>query len=112
MKLVIAYIRSEKLGEVKVALQKRDIAKLSVTSSLGCGQQGGYEENYRGVIKEVNLLKKIRIEIAVNDNFLDKVIEAITESANTGKMGDGKIFVLPLENVIRIRTGEKGNDAI
>ena len=112
MKLVIAYIRPEKLSEVKAALQERKIAKLSVTSSLGCGQQGGYEENYRGVIKEINLLKKIRIEIAVNDEFLNKVIEAITKSANTGKMGDGKIIVLPIEDVIRIRTGEKGNDAI
>ena len=112
MKLVIAYIRPEKLREVKAALKKRDIAKLSVTNSLGCGQQGGYEENYRGVIKEINLLKKIRIEIAANDEFVEKIIDAITESAHTGKMGDGKIIITPIEDVIRIRTGEKGKKAI
>lgn len=112
MKLIIAYIRPEKLGEVKDALQEREVGKLSVTNSVGCGQQGGYEENYRGVKKEINLLKKVRIEIAVNDEFVDKVIEGIMSVAKTGSPGDGKILIIPLEEVIRIRTDEKGNKAV
>jgi len=112
MKLIIAYIRPEKLNEVKKALADADVAKMSVTNSLGCGQQGGYTETYRGVDMEVNLLKKVRLEIAVNDNFVDPAIKAIIKSAKTGNIGDGKIFVTELTKCIRIRTEEEGKDAI
>ena len=85
---------------------------MSVTNALGCGQQKGYHETYRGADIEVNLLKKVRIEIAVNDDFVQPTVDAIIKGARTGKIGDGKIFVLDLTECIRIRTGEKGNDAI
>ncbi len=112
MKLIIAYIQPEKLNDVKLELTKNEVAKMSVTNSLGCGQQGGFLETYRGVDMEVNLLPKVRLEIAVNDNFADKTIKAIVKGAKTGKIGDGKIFVLDLGQCIRIRTEEKGPDAI
>ncbi len=112
MKLVIAYIRPDKLNDVKRALFEKDIKKLSVTNSLGCGQQGGFHENYRGVELEVSLHKKIRLEIGVNDDFVKPTCDAIIESAKTGSIGDGKIFILPIEECIRIRTDETGNDAI
>ena len=112
MKLIIAYIKPEKLNDVKQELYKNEIIKLSVTNALGCGQQGGYHETYRGVDIEVNLLKKIRLEIAVNDDFVDQTIDAITSAARTGKIGDGKVFVIELAQCIRIRTGESGNVAI
>jgi len=112
MKLVIAYIQPEKLSDVKQALYKAEVFKISVTNALGCGQQKGYKESYRGVMMEVNLLKKVRLEIAVNDNFLKPTIEAIISGARTGNIGDGKIFVLDLPECIRIRTGETGNNAI
>ena len=85
---------------------------MSVTNSLGCGQQKGYHESYRGVDIEVNLLKKVRLEIAVNDEFVQATTEAIIKGARTGEIGDGKIFIVPLEEVIRIRSGESGNEAI
>jgi nitrogen regulatory protein P-II 2 len=85
---------------------------MSVTNSLGCGAQKGYHESYRGIEFDVNLLKKIRLEIAVNQDFLDKTVDTIISAARTGEIGDGKIFVLDLAECIRIRTGEKGKDAI
>ncbi len=112
MKLIIAYIQPEKLNDVKQTLYAAEVYKVSVTTSLGCGQQKGYTETYRGVETEVNLLKKIRLEIAVNDNFVKPTIDAIIKGARTGSIGDGKIFLLPLEDCIRIRTGETGSDAI
>jgi len=112
MKLVIAYIQPEKLDDVKQALFDKNITKMSVTNSLGCGQQMGYQETYRGVRMEVNLLKKTRIEIAVNDPYLEPTIEAIIEGARTGEIGDGKIFVQDLIDCVRIRTGERGGEAI
>jgi nitrogen regulatory protein P-II 1 len=112
MKLGIAYIQPEKLDDVKQSLVESDITKMSVTNSLGCGQQMGYLETYRGVRMEVNLLKKARLEIAVNDEFLEPTIEAIIAGARTGEIGDGKIFVMELADVIRIRTGERGGDAV
>ena len=112
MKLIIAYIQPEKLNDVKQELAKDGIAKMSVTNSLGCGQQGGYHETYRGVDMEVNLLQKVRLEIAVNEDFVDKALNAIIRGAKTGKIGDGKIFVTNLEQFIRIRTEEEGKDAI
>lgn len=112
MKLIIAYVQPQRLNDVKQELFKEDIGKMSVTNALGCGQQMGYTETYRGVGNEVNLLKKIRIEIAVNDEFLDRTIDALSRSARTGEIGDGKIFVVELHNCIRIRSGETGSDAI
>jgi nitrogen regulatory protein P-II 1 len=112
MKLIIAYIQPHKLEDVKKALAQSDIAKMSVTNSLGCGAQMGFEESYRGIKFEVNLLKKVRLEIAVTEPFLEKTVNAIIESARTGEIGDGKIFVLELADCIRIRTGEHGKDAI
>lgn len=112
MKLIIAYIQPHKLQDVKKALYKAEVCKISVTNALGCGEQHGYEESYRGIKFEVNLLKKVRIEIAVNHEFVEKAIEAIIEGAKTEKIGDGKIFVLDLSECIRIRTGERGQKAI
>jgi len=112
MKLITAYIQPHKLNDVKQALYKAEVYKMSVTNSLGCGQQKGYHESYRGVSIEVNLLKKVRLEIAVNENFVEKTINAIVEGARTGQIGDGKIFVTDLLECIRIRTGERGSAAI
>jgi nitrogen regulatory protein P-II 2 len=112
MKLIIAYIQPHKLNDVKQELYKREIYKMSVTNALGCGQQKGYHESYRGVDEEVNLLKKVRLEIAVNDGYVKPTIEGIIKGARTGEIGDGKIFILPLEECIRIRTGETGSAAI
>ncbi len=112
MKLVIAYIQPHKLNDVKKALYAAEVYKMSVTNALGCGQQKGFVEVYRGVQTEVNLLKKVRLEIAVNDNFVQPTVEAIIEGAKSGKIGDGKIFIVPLEECIRIRTEETGGEAI
>ena len=112
MKLIIAYIQPEALTPVKQALYEKEIFKLSVTNALGCGQQKGYHESYRGADVEVNLLKKVRLEIAVNDQYVKQTVDAIVKGARTGKIGDGKIFILDLPDCIRIRTGEKGPDAI
>ena len=112
MKLIIAYIQPHKLNEVKQELYKSEIYKISVSNAMGCGQQKGYSEIYRGVDIEVNLLKKVRIEIGVNDAFVKPTVDAIIKGAQTGEIGDGKIFILPLEECIRIRTGERGSLAI
>jgi nitrogen regulatory protein P-II 1 len=112
MKLIIAYIQPHALNDVKQELYKAEVYKISVTNAMGCGQQKGYIEQYRGVETEVNLLKKVRIEIAVNDTFVQPTIDAIIKGARTGEIGDGKIFVLPVEECIRIRTGETGSAAI
>ena len=112
MKLIIAYIQPEKLNAVKQALYEREVYKISVTNALWCGQQKGYTESYRGVDFEVNLLKKVRIEIAVNDDFVEPTVEGITAGARTGNIGDGKIFITDLPECIRIRTGERGSQAI
>ena len=112
MKLVIAMIQPHKLPDVKKALFDADVHKMTVSNVVGCGQQKGYAETYRGVIQQVNLLKKVKLEIAVNDNFVQPTIDAIISGARSGKIGDGKIFVLDLPQCIRIRTGEKGSEAI
>ena len=112
MKLIIAYIQPEKLNDVKQALYEAEVFKVSVTNALGCGQQKGFSESYRGVIMEVNLLKKVRLEIAVNEDFVRPTIDAIIKGARTGEIGDGKIFVVELAECIRIRTGETGSVAI
>jgi nitrogen regulatory protein P-II 1 len=112
MKLVIAYIQPHALNDVKQELYKAEVFKISITNAMGCGQQMGYTEHYRGVEMEVNLLKKVRIEIAVNDTFVQPTVDAIIRGARSGEIGDGKIFILPVEECIRIRTGETGHAAI
>ena len=112
MKLIIAMIQPHKLPDVKKALFEADVHKMTVTNALGCGQQKGFTETYRGVIHEVNLLKKVRLEIAVNESFVKPTVDAIIKGARSGNIGDGKIFVLDLPECIRIRTGETGKDAI
>lgn len=112
MKLVVAYVQPNKLNDVKQSLSEAQITKMSVTNALGCGQQRGFHESYRGAEVEVNLLKKVRFEIAVNEDYVQPTIDAIIKGAKTGQIGDGKIFVLDLVECIRIRTGERGNAAI
>jgi len=112
MKLITAIIQPEKLPDVKAALFEAEVHKMTVSNVIGCGQQMGFEEHYRGAVTEVNLLKKVRLDIAVNDNFVQRTIDAIIKGARTGKIGDGKIFITNLEECIRIRTGETGHDAI
>ena len=112
MKLIVAMIQPHKLPDVKQALFDAEVYKMTITNALGCGQQKGYTETYRGVVHEVNLLKKVRLEIAVNEDFVQPTIDAIIKGAKTGSIGDGKIFVLDLPECIRIRTEEKGGAAI
>jgi nitrogen regulatory protein P-II 1 len=112
MKLITAYIQPERLTDVKQELYKAQIFKMSITNAMGCGQQKGYHESYRGVDMEVNLLKKVRIEIAVNEDYVNPTVEAIITGARTGNIGDGKIFVTSLDECYRIRTGETGHDAV
>ena len=112
MKLIIAYIQPHKLNDVKQELYRNDVYKISVTNAMGCGQQAGYSGSYRGVDIEVNLLKKIRIEIAVNDKYVKPTVDAIIKGAKTGSIGDGKIFIVPLDECIRIRNEDTGSEAI
>ena len=112
MKLIIAMIQPHKLPDVKKALYDAEVYKMTVTNVVGCGQQRGYSETYRGVVHQVNLLKKTRLEIAVNEDFVQPTIDAIIKGAQVGRIGDGKIFILDLPQCIRIRTKEEGNDAI
>jgi nitrogen regulatory protein P-II 2 len=112
MKLIVAMIQPYKLTDVKRALFDAQVYKMTVSNALGCGEQKGYTETYRGVIEESNLLKKVRIEIAVNEDFVEPTIKAIIKGAKTGSIGDGKIFIIDLPECIRIRTGERGSNAI
>ena len=112
MNLIRAMIQPHKLTDVKKALFDAQVYKMTVTNALGCGQQKGYTETYRGVISDINLLKKIRLEIAVNDDYVEPTIKAIIKGAKTGSIGDGKIMVMDMADCIRIRTGERGSKAI
>ncbi|MCU0608915.1 MAG: P-II family nitrogen regulator [Chitinispirillaceae bacterium] len=112
MKLVIAIIQPHKLDAVMKALDEKEIHLKTVSSVLGCGRQKGRTEMYRGVREAGNLIKKVRIEIAVNDEFLSATISAIEGAAKSGRIGDGKIFVVELAECVRIRTGETGHVAI
>jgi nitrogen regulatory protein P-II 2 len=112
MKLIIAIIQPYKLEEVKTELYKAEVNLITVSEVLGHGRQKGVTEIYRGAKETGNLLKKIRLEIAVNDNFVEPTIKAIIKGARTGETGDGKIFVLDLKECIRIRTEERGSLAI
>src|SRR3990167_6650779 len=112
MKKIEAVIKPFKLDEVREALSEIGITGLTVTEVKGFGRQKGHTELYRGAEYVVDLLPKVKIEIAISDEMVDAVIESITRVASTGKIGDGKIFVTNLEQVIRIRTGETGADAV
>jgi len=112
MKFVTAIIKPFKLDEVREALSAIGVQGVTVTEVKGFGRQKGHTELYRGAEYVVDFLPKVKIEIAIKDDLLDQVIEAIEKSANTGKIGDGKIFVADLAQVIRIRTGETGADAL
>jgi nitrogen regulatory protein P-II 1 len=112
MKKIEAIIRPEKLESVRAALEKIDSPGLMITEIEGHGKQKGLEQQWRGKKYKVELLPKVKIEIVVHDKDLDKFIEGISRAASTGRIGDGKIFVYPLEDAFRIRTGEKGDSAI
>ena len=112
MKLITAVIKPFKLDEVREALSAIGVQGLTVTEVKGFGRQKGHTELYRGAEYVVDFLPKVKIEAAVSEDVVDRVIEAIEASARTGKIGDGKIFVSPLDQVVRIRTGETGNDAL
>lgn len=112
MKMVEAIVKPFKLDEVKEALTKSGIQGMTVEEVKGFGRQKGHTELYRGAEYSVDFLPKVRIQILVPDEKAGKVVEVITDSAKTGKIGDGKIFVLPVDDVIRVRTGETGNEAI
>ncbi len=112
MKLIVAIIQPSKFVDVKNELYKVEVNLMTVSEVLGHGRQKGFSEVYRGVKEMGNLLKKIRLEIAVNENFVEPTIKAIVKGAKTGETGDGKIFILDLEECVRIRTEERGGNAI
>jgi nitrogen regulatory protein P-II 1 len=112
MRKIEAIIKPFKLDEVKEALHDIGIQGMTVTEVKGFGRQKGHTELYRGAEYVVDFLPKIKVEIAVSDEMADKAVQAIVQAANTGRIGDGKIFVLPVEEAIRIRTGERGPDAV
>jgi len=112
MKFVTAIIKPFKLDEVREALSAIGVQGITVTEVKGFGRQKGHTELYRGAEYVVDFLPKVKIEVAIKNDMLDQVIEAIEKSANTGKIGDGKVFVFDLQQVIRIRTGETGAEAI
>jgi nitrogen regulatory protein P-II 2 len=112
MKLVTAIIKPFKLDDVREALSEIGVQGITVTEVKGFGRQKGHTELYRGAEYVVDFLPKVKLEVAVGDDLLEQVTEAITKSANTGKIGDGKIFVYSIEQAIRIRTGETGADAL
>jgi nitrogen regulatory protein P-II 2 len=112
MKFVSAVIKPFKLDDVREALSEIGVRGITVTEVKGFGRQKGHTELYRGAEYVVDFLPKIKLEVAIDDDLLDSVIETLCKAANTGKIGDGKIFVTPLEHVVRIRTGETGPDAL
>jgi nitrogen regulatory protein P-II 2 len=115
MKYIVAIIQPTRLEAVKEALSKIEVFRLTVTEAQGIGRQRGHTEVYRGHEYQINFVRKVKLEIAVDDEFAEPTIEAISNAARTGvegKIGDGKIFVLPLEEVVRIRTRERGSDAL
>lgn len=112
MKYIVAIIQPGKLEEVKQALADVEVTLMTVSNVLGCGRQKGITEVYRGVKEMGNLLKKVKLEIACNEDFVEPTVQAIIKGARTGEIGDGKIFIMDLPDCIRIRTGERGGKAI
>ncbi|MFJ2603885.1 MULTISPECIES: P-II family nitrogen regulator [unclassified Streptomyces] len=112
MKLITAIVKPHRLDEVKTTLQELGVHGLTVTEASGYGRQRGHTEVYRGAEYQVDLVPKVRIEVVVEDADADPVIDAIVKAAQTGKIGDGKVWSLPVETVVRVRTGERGPDAL
>ncbi len=112
MKLVVAVLKPFKLDEVKEALQNLGVKGMTLSEAQGFGRQRGHTEVYRGAEYEVDFVPKIRVEILVDDTDSDDVVDAIVRTAETGKIGDGKVWVVPVESVVRVRTGERGADAL
>ena len=112
MKLVTAVIKPHKWEEVREALETFGVAGMTVSEVSGYGRQKGHTEVYRGAEYSVDFVPKVRVEVVVDDALLDKVVDAVVEAARTGKIGDGKVWVGPVETVVRVRTGERGTDAI
>lgn len=112
MKMIMAVIKPSKLEEVRVALSSLGIAGMTVSEVQGFGRQGGHTEIYRGAEYEIHFVPKTRIEVAVSDDMAEQAIAAIADNANSGKIGDGKIFVFDISQAVRIRTGETGDDAL
>ena len=112
MKLVTAIVKPFKLDDVKSALQRAGVTGITVAEARGFGRQGGHTETYRGTEYRIDLVPKVRLEIVVDDDDVDRLVDVLVEAARTGKIGDGKIWVTPVDTVVRIRTGERGTDAI
>ena len=112
MKLITAIIKPFKLDEVKTALRSAGVEGMTVSEVRGFGRQGGHTETYRGTEYQIDFVPKVRLEAVVDDSEVERVVELIVESARSGKIGDGKIWVTNVESIVRIRTGESGNDAI
>ncbi len=112
MKKIEAFIRPEKFEDIRGMLQSIDLSGMTVTQVNGCGNQKGWKEYFRGTELDVNFLPKLKIEIIVKDDKVDAVVEKIMQTARTGEVGDGKIFIMNVENAVRIRTGEHGEDAL
>ena len=112
MKLIVAVLKPFKLDDVKEALKRLGVQGMTLTESQGFGRQRGHTEVYRGAEYEVDFVPKLRVEVLVDDSQADQVVDAIVSTANTGKIGDGKVWVVPVETVVRVRTGERGADAL
>ncbi|MHB8262597.1 MAG: P-II family nitrogen regulator [Acidimicrobiales bacterium] len=112
MKTIVAVVKPFKLEDVKDALQAAGVMGMTVTEAQGFGRQRGHTEVYRGAEYEVDFMPKIRLEVVVDDALVDRVVELIVDSARTGKIGDGKVWVCPIDEIVRVRTGERGPDAI
>lgn len=112
MKLVVAIVKPFKVDDVKTALQANGVAGMTVSDAAGFGRQGGHTEVYRGAEYTVDLVPKVRIEALVEDSNVSKAVDAVVNAAQTGKIGDGKVWVIAVEEVVRVRTGERGAEAI
>jgi len=112
VKLIVAVLKPFKLDDVKEAIKRLGVQGMTLTESQGFGRQRGHTEVYRGAEYEIDFVPKLRIEVLVDDSQADQVVDAIVNAANTGKIGDGKVWVLPVETAVRVRTGERGADAI
>jgi nitrogen regulatory protein P-II 1 len=112
MKMVVAIIRHERLQEVQDVLDECGVSGLTVTEAQGCGAQRGYSEHYRGTTVNISLLPRLKIEAVVQDEIVGQVVEEVVGAAHTGEVGDGKVFVLPVEQATRIRTGESGEEVV
>ena len=112
MKLITAVVKPHKLEDVRAALETFGVTGMTVTEASGYGRQKGHTEVYRGAEYSVDFVPKVRVEVVADDTLADKVVDAVVEAARTGKIGDGKVWVSPVDTVVRVRTGERGSDAI